>query len=66
LRTCISALPSKLLLNNFLSVFGASVGLNSFEKEYAVESALFHWLLDESILYNKFETNNVIEFRYTV
>lgn len=41
------------------------IELNSFGKEYASGSALFHWLLDEKILYNKFETNNVIEFRYT-
>jgi len=41
------------------------IELNSFGKEYAAGSALFHWLLDENILYNRFETNNVIEFRYT-
>lgn len=43
------------------------IELNSFGKEYAAGSALFHWLLDESILYNKFKTNeNTIEFRYTI
>lgn len=43
------------------------IELNSFGKEYAAGSALFHWLLDEEILYNKFETNDdAIEFRYTV
>lgn len=43
------------------------IELNSFGKEYSSGSALFHWLLDESILYNKFETNeNIIEFRYTI
>lgn len=43
------------------------IELNSFGKEYASGSALFHWLLDEDILYNKFETNeNIIEFRYTI
>jgi hypothetical protein len=41
------------------------IELNCFGKEYASGSALFHWLLDENILYNRFETNNVIEFRYT-
>ncbi len=41
------------------------IELNCFGKEYAAGSALFHWLLDENILYNRFETNNVIEFRYT-
>lgn len=43
------------------------IELNSFGKEYASGSALFHWLLDEQILYNKFETNeNIIEFRYII
>jgi len=41
------------------------IELNSFGKEYAAGSALFHWLLDERILCNRFETNNIIEFRYT-
>jgi hypothetical protein len=41
------------------------IELNSFGKEYAAGSALFHWILDEHILYNKFETNDIIEFRYT-
>ena len=42
------------------------IELNSFGKEYAAGSALFHWILDEHILYNKFEHNNFIEFRYTI
>ena len=43
------------------------IELNSFGKEYAAGSSLFHWLLDEPTLYNKFETNDdVIEFRYTI
>jgi len=43
------------------------IELNSFGKEYAAGSALFHWILDELILYNKFENDNLsIEFRYTV
>ena len=37
---------------------------NSFGKEYAAGSALFHWELDESILYN--DLNSSIEFRYTM
>jgi hypothetical protein len=42
------------------------IELNSFGKEYAAGSALFHWILDENVLYNRFETNDLIEFRYTV
>ncbi len=42
------------------------IELNSFGKEYAAGSALFHWILDEDILYNKFESNDIVEFRYTV
>lgn len=43
------------------------IELNSFGKEYAAGSALYHWLLDEKILYNDFSDNNsLIEFRYTV
>ena len=38
------------------------IELNSFGKEYAAGSALFHWILDEDILYNK---QNKIYFRYT-
>ena len=34
---------------------------NSFGKEYASGSALFHWIIDEHILYSK---NNNIIFRY--
>jgi hypothetical protein len=37
---------------------------NSFGKEYAAGSALYHWLIDENILYGKHE--NTIYFRYTV
>jgi hypothetical protein len=36
---------------------------NSFGKEYAAGSALFHWIEDENILYGK---NDKICFRYTV
>jgi hypothetical protein len=43
------------------------IELNSFGKEYAAGSALFHWELDEKILYNDFSDENLtIEFRYTV
>lgn len=35
-----------------------------FGKEHAAGSALFHWLLDEDILYEKDQNN--IYFRYTV
>jgi hypothetical protein len=42
------------------------IELNSFGKEYAAGSALFHWQLDEKILYNDFADGNLtIEFRYT-
>ena len=40
------------------------IEINSFGKEYAAGSALFHWLLDEKILYN--DNPDTIEFRYTV
>jgi len=40
------------------------IELNSFGKEQAAGSALFHWLLDEKILYN--DSTNTIEFRYTI
>lgn len=40
------------------------IELNSFGKEYAAGSALFHWILDKDILYN--ESDNQIVFRYTV
>ena len=43
------------------------IELNSFGKEYASGSALFHWILDDKILYNRFDDNNcIIEFRYTI
>ena len=40
------------------------IEINSFGKEYAAGSALFHWIHDYSILYN--DANSNIEFRYTV
>jgi hypothetical protein len=43
------------------------IELNSFGKEYAAGSALYHWELDEKILYNDFSDGNLtIEFRYTI
>lgn len=43
------------------------IEFNSFGKEYAAGSALFHWELDEKILYNDFSDGNLtIEFRYTI
>ena len=39
------------------------IEINSFGKEYAAGSALFHWLIDEDKLYN---TNNNIFFRYVI
>lgn len=41
------------------------IEINSFGKEYAAGSALFHWLLDEDKLYGS-GSNNVIYFRYTL
>jgi len=38
------------------------IEFNSFGKEYAAGSALFHWLIDEEKLYNQ---TNDIYFRYT-
>jgi hypothetical protein len=38
------------------------IELNSFGKEYAAGSALFHWIYDENILLN--DTNDDIYFRY--
>ncbi len=40
------------------------IELNSFGQEYAAGSALFHWIIDHDILYNDFQTNKNIEFRY--
>jgi hypothetical protein len=40
------------------------IEINSFGKEYAAGSALFHWLIDEDKLYCN-DGNNVIHFRYT-
>lgn len=42
--------------------------MNSFGKEYAEGSALFHWILNSEILYNNFtdQKNKFIEFRYTI
>ena len=39
------------------------IEINSFGKEYAAGSALFHWLIDEDKLYSD---GNTIHFRYTV
>jgi hypothetical protein len=39
------------------------IELNCFGKEYAAGSALFHWLLDEHILYGKMGPDYV-DFRY--
>lgn len=39
------------------------IEINSFGKQYASGSALFHWLLDEDILYGNGEN---IEVRYTI
>lgn len=41
------------------------IEMNSFGKEYATGSGLFHWILDEDILYGKIDENSVY-FRYTV
>jgi hypothetical protein len=41
------------------------IEMNSFGKEYAAGSALFHWILDEKILYNM-DNTNTIYFRYTI
>lgn len=49
------------ILNNNEIYF---IELNSFGKEYAAGSALFHWIIDEDILYN--QTSNEIEFRYVI
>ena len=38
------------------------IEVNSFGKEYAAGSALFHWLIDEEILYGNGET---VHFRWT-
>lgn len=44
------------------------IEMNSFGKEYAAGSALFHWILDSEILYNNFtdQKNKFIEFRYII
>jgi hypothetical protein len=39
------------------------IEVNSFSKEYAAGSVLFHWLLDEDILYSH---GDIVHFRYTV
>ena len=46
------------ILDNNESYF---IEINSFGKEYASGSALFHWLLDKHKLYNE---ENIIYFRY--
>ncbi|RYH05548.1 hypothetical protein EON65_44400 [archaeon] len=40
------------------------IEINCFGKEYAAGSSLFHWLIDEDILYGKSEKNLV--FRYAI
>ena len=50
-----------VLLDNDTLYF---IEINSFGKEYAAGSALFHWITDEDILYGRHE--NTIHFRYTV
>ena len=42
------------------------IEINSFGKEYAAGSALFHWLIDEDKLYCSDSNVDVIYFRYTV
>lgn len=39
------------------------IEINPFGKEYSAGSALFHWIIDEDILYDK--TNNIV-VRYTI
>lgn len=53
-----------VFINDYFSYF---IEMCSFGKEYAAGSALFHWLLDEDILYGKYLENgdNTIYFRYT-
>jgi len=53
---CIDA----VLLQNDTLYF---IEMNSFGKEYAAGSALFHWIHDEELLYSD---KNTIYFRYTV
>ena len=40
------------------------IEMNCFGTGYAAGSSLFHWILDESILYN--ENPHQVEFRYTI
>jgi hypothetical protein len=46
------------------------IEINSFGKEYASGSALFHWIIDEKIMYNMFDNDdeamNVVHCRFTV
>lgn len=49
------------ILNNNIPYF---IEISSFGKEYAAGSALFHWIIDEDILYG--ENDSLIYFRYTV
>lgn len=39
------------------------IEINSFGKEYAAGSSLFHWLTDEDILYSD---GTIVEFRYVI
>jgi hypothetical protein len=50
-----------VLLDNDTLYF---IEINSFGKEYAAGSALFHWITDEKLLYG--HQKNTIHFRYTV
>ena len=50
------------ILDNSDNVYIYFIELNSFGAEYAAGSALFHWIIDEQILYGKYL--NTIEFRY--
>ena len=38
------------------------IEVNPFGSNYSAGSSLFHWILDEKLLYN---TDNIIYFRYT-
>ena len=41
------------------------IEINSFGKEYASGSALFHWILNENILYDS-ANENIVYFRYVI
>jgi hypothetical protein len=42
------------------------IEINSFGKEYAAGSSLFHWINDEKQLYGLDEYKNILSVRYTV